>query len=374
MKKGDDGYKLKERVKELRCLYELSRVAWQADSNVNALIRKTLEIIPQAMQFPALAEVKITLDKEVQTTSGFVKCKTKVAAVLTSGNIRYGTITIGYRNPSKNTQELRPNFLAEEKKLLKIIAREISLYLKRASVEEEKKQLELQLQHAERLAFVGKLSAGIAHEINEPLGRVLGFAQLIKKQGLSSVQQLDDLEKIIKASLYAREIIKKLMFFSRQMPMQLVPVNINDSIENILTFIDMRYQSKSVKIISRLESNLPTITADPVQISQVIVNLLTNAIYAMPKGGTVVVTTERKQGYIKLIVCDNGSGMTPEVQRKIFEPFFTTKPVGHGTGLGLSVVHGIVLDHGGSIRVNSKVGKGTDFEVRFPVKVNRKKR
>ena len=135
--------------------------------------------------------------------------------------------------------------------------------------------------HIQRIGFVGELSAGIAHELNEPLGKILGFAQLIKKAGALSDQQDTDIDRIIKASLYTREIIKKLMIFSRQMPQQINPVNVNAIVSNILYFIDVRFQSRGIKIVEKLDPLLPVIQADSVQISQVLVNLITNAIHAL---------------------------------------------------------------------------------------------
>ena len=365
--------KLRERVKELRCLYAISKIAWEEENDLMAILSVALAIIPKAMQFPEYAELSIIVDKVEHQTPGFSKIKTTISAPLMAGKKKYGIIKIGYR-PAPKSSKLKLSFLDEEKKLVKMVARELSLYIKRATMEADKEKLQLQLRHAERLTFVGELSAGIAHELNEPLGRILGFAQLIKKEGLTSEQQNSDIDRIIKASLYSREIIKKLMLFSRQMPQRPIAVDLNGSIENILSFIEMRYQGKQIKIISRLEPKLPKIIADPVQISQVIVNLLTNAIYAMEKGGPLTITTHKKEGNVRIVIKDTGHGMTPEIQKKIFEPFFTTKPVGHGTGLGLSVVHGIVLDHKGSIKVRSTPGKGTTFEVLFPLKTKAMKR
>jgi signal transduction histidine kinase len=233
-------------------------------------------------------------------------------------------------------------------------------------VEADKEKLQIQLQHVERLAFVGELSAGIAHELNEPLGRILGFAQLIKKAGSLSEQQGEDVERIIKASLYTREIIKKLMIFSRQMPQQIISLNINQIVENILYFIDVRFQSRGIKIVKQLEEHLSPIQADEVQMSQVLVNLITNAVHAMPTGGEVVIATRNKKNQISITVKDTGTGMTKEIKEKIFEPFFTTKPVGQGTGLGLSVVEGIINSHQGKISVSSVPGKGTKFEILLP--------
>ncbi|HYG04146.1 MAG TPA: ATP-binding protein [Chryseosolibacter sp.] len=340
----------------------MSKVAWAADNNILNLVSKTLEILPKAMQHPELAETKITIDGNVYISPQFHKCKFFIDCSLTLDKKKYGNVTVGYRIRKKE----KLTFLQEEKNLLKAVARELSLFIKRANVEADKEKLQIQLQHVERLAFVGELSAGIAHELNEPLGRILGFAQLIKKAGSMSPQQNEDIERIIKASLYTREIIKKLMIFSRQMPQQISKLNLNEIIDSILYFIDVRFQSRGIKIIKALDENLPRIEADEVQMSQVMVNLITNAVHAMPGGGEIVISSKKKGKQISLIVKDTGTGMPKEVKEKIFEPFFTTKPVGHGTGLGLSVVQGIINSHRGKIFVRSTPGKGSTFEILLP--------
>ncbi len=358
--------KLQERVKELKCLYELSKIAWEKENDLKAILTKTLEILPKAMQFPSLAEVFIRVEKKEYSTSNFNNCRWSVSSSLNVGNEKYGTIKVGYK-PGEELKTGTDSFLKEERKMLKMVARALSLYIKRSHMEEEKKELQMQLQHAERLAFIGELSAGIAHELNEPLGRILGFSQLIKKGGGLNFQQEEDIERVIKASLYTREIIKKLMIFSRQMPRQMGPVDLNEIILSTLYFIDIRFQDHKIKIEKRLDPNLKVIQADSVQMSQVLVNLMTNAFHALPDGGKVTITTRQNGNDISLVVRDNGTGMTASVRTKLFEPFFTTKPVGQGTGLGLSVVQGIVESHHGKIKVKSIPGKGSKFEILLPI-------
>jgi signal transduction histidine kinase len=367
MKGISSDIKLKERVKELKCLYELSKISWEADKDLKTILSKTLTILPHAMRYPDVAEVSISVNKQIYSTPGFTKHKRSITSPLTLDKSKYGYITVGYKNSSK-TSHLKTPFLQEEKNLLKIVASQLSRYINRASVEQEKEKLKMQLQHAERLAFVGELSAGIAHELNEPLGKILGFAQLIKKAGDLNNQQSEDIERIIKASLYTREIIKKLMIFSRQMPQQITLVNLNTVVSNILYFIDVRFQSKGIQIVERLDHSLRPIQADAVQMSQVLVNLMTNAIHALSNGGKVTVITKQRGNRVSLTVKDNGIGMSAELKKKIFEPFFTTKAVGQGTGLGLSVVQGIVEAHNGQIIVNSVQGKGSKFEILLPIK------
>lgn len=364
MQKAD--IQLKERVKELKCLYELSKIAWEADHDLQTIVDKTLNILPAAMQYPPMAEASITIDGKVTSTPMFRSSTHHISSPLMVGKKKRGKVEVGYRRHKRG--ETESLFLPEEKKLVRAVSRELALIIQRTAAEAEKEKLQLQLQHVERLAFVGELTAGIAHELNEPLGRILGFAQLIKKTGGLNGQQSEDIERIVKASLYTREIIKKLMIFSRQMPRQITPVNVNDIVNNILYFIDVRFISRQITITHRLDENVPLIQADEVQISQVLVNLITNAIHAMPKGGTLTITTKRKGSNVSLSVRDTGHGMTSEVRKKIFEPFFTTKPVGQGTGLGLSVVQGIVISHHGRIQVNSQPGKGTNVEILLPLK------
>lgn len=368
MQKAD--LQLRERLKELKCLYELSKIAWEADNDLHAIVARILRILPAAMQYPASAEASVSIDGHETTTQRFKSCANYISAPLIVDKKRRGEIVVGYRKA--RAQDALTSFLKEERQLIKTVAREFALILKHAAAEEEKLKLQMQLQHVERLAFVGELSAGIAHELNEPLGRILGFAQLIKKTGGLNDQQNEDIERIVKASLYTREIIKKLMIFSRQMPRQITTVNLNETVSNILYFIDVRFISRNVNIIHRLDEDLPLIQADEVQMSQVLVNLITNAIHAMPGGGDLVIATKRKGNGVSLSVRDTGEGMNPEVRRKIFEPFFTTKPVGQGTGLGLSVVQGIVVAHNGRIVVNSQPGKGTRIEVLLPLKQSAK--
>ena len=369
-KKNNIELKLRERVKELKCLYELSHITWDGDTDTEVVIEKTLSILPAAMQYASFAEARITFDGTEHATKKFRHAKYYIQSPIIIEGKKRGMVEVAYTN-SVSIDAGRP-FLLEEKKLIDTVSRELSFIIQRILMQTEKQKLQEKLHQVERLAFVGELSAGIAHELNEPLGRILGFAQLIKKGGILNEQQGEDIERIIKASLYSREVIKKLMLFSRQMPQQITMVNLNEIIENILYFIDVRYQSTSIQINRRLDADLPMIHVDGVQISQVLVNLITNAVHAMPQGGELTISTSQKSNAAALSVKDTGVGMSPEVRKKIFEPFFTTKPVGQGTGLGLSVVHGIVMAHQGKISVKSTPGKGSKFEILLPLHKQKK--
>lgn len=224
-----------------------------------------------------------------------------------------------------------------------------------------------QLRHADRLAIIGQFASGIAHELNEPIGNILGFAELARKHPSLPAETHEDLEKIENASLYAGEIVKKLLLFSRQMPAKKTTVNINQIIKESLYFFEGRCKKNNIDLIIDMAQDITSITADISQMTQILVNLVSNAIFAMPHGGKLTIKTCSTENYILLIVEDTGTGIAEDVKEKIFNPFFTTKDINEGTGLGLSVVHGIVTSHGGTIKVDSIVGKGTKFEIQIPL-------
>ncbi|MDD4051684.1 MAG: ATP-binding protein, partial [candidate division Zixibacteria bacterium] len=254
-----------------------------------------------------------------------------------------------------------------ERNLINEIARQVGLIVEHWETEQETARLQEQLRHADRLATVGQLSAGVAHELNEPLVAILGFAQLLKGSPDLSNQAARDVEKIINASLHAREIIRKLMLFTRQMPARKAKCDFNQLISEGLYFLESRCAKEGIVIIRELEDGLPQFLADQSQLYQVLVNLAVNAVQAMPQGGKLTIRTRSDAENVYMTVEDTGIGMNAEVQKQLFIPFFTTKDVGQGTGLGLAVVHGIISAHGGSITVNSVVGKGSTFEVRLPL-------
>jgi len=288
----------------------------------------------------------------------------QTADIVVTGE-RRGVVEVVYKEERPELDE--GPFLKEERNLIDAVARELALIIERKKAEEDKIKLQEQLRHADRLATIGQLSAGIAHELNEPLGNILGFAELAKQASGLPQQAEQDLQKIVKASLYAREIIRELMLFARQMPQQNSHVDLNQIVAEALSFFEARFAKEGIKLVRALAADLPAIVADASQLTQVLVNLVVKAIQAMPTGGTLTVQTFADENHVALIVEDTGIGMSEEVMKQIFVPFFTTKGVGQGTGLGLPVVHGIVSSHGGSIQVQSKAGHGARFEIRLPV-------
>ncbi|MBN1908803.1 MAG: hypothetical protein JW818_03610 [Pirellulales bacterium] len=360
---------LRERIKELTCLYSLAQLAEYPNIQLEDLLQGIVELLPAAWQYPAITAARITLHGRSYTTANHrEEGQRQSAEIFIHGKSR-GRIEVVYTEAKPDLDE--GPFLREERSLIDAVARQITLIAERRLAAEERTNLQDQLRHADRLATIGQLSAGVAHELNEPLGNILAFAQLAQKCPELSPQVVRDIEKIVVTSLHAREIVKKLMLFARQMPPQTTQVNLNVTIEEGLYFLESRCAKSGVVLERRFAPCLPTITADPSQLHQVLVNLVVNAIQAMPTGGTLKIVTSVDDRHVILTVEDDGMGMSQDILEQIFLPFFTTKDVNEGTGLGLAVVHGIVVSHGGRIDVESTPGKGTRFELRFPVAVQK---
>ena len=356
---------LTERVKELTCLYGIAQIAGQPGISLEETIQGIVELLPTAWQYPETAFARIILDGISYTTQSFRECRQKQTAKIIVGGMPRGIVELVYTEEKPVLDE--GPFLKEERNLIDAVARQVALVIERRQAEEEKLKLHSQLLHADRLATVGMLAAGVAHELNEPLGNILGFAQLAKKCPELPASAEHDIGKIEAASLHAREIIQKLLVFARQAPPQKTQVNLSQVVEDGLYFFEARCAKEGIELVRLVSSDLPKITADPGQLNQLLVNLVVNALQSMPGSGKITVQTRFCDNNVYLIVEDTGTGMSKEVLDKIFVPFFTTKDVGHGTGLGLPVVYGIVTAHGGTIDVKSEPGCGTRFEIQLPV-------
>lgn len=356
---------LRERVKELSCLYRISRVSARSIGSPDEVFQGIVELIPPAWQYPEIASARITLDGKHYQTAGFKEGgRRQVSEVVVGGKCR-GVVEVVYTEDRPCLDE--EPFLEDERSLLDAIARQIAVVVEHQQAEEERARLQKQLMHADRLATIGQLAAGVAHELNEPLSSILGFAQLLKRDAALPENGREDVEKIVTASLHAREIIKKLLLFARQTPTFKGPVNLNRVVVDAIDLFKHHFEKEGIELVCVLSPELPTLAADAGQLMQVLVNLVVNAVQAMPEGGRLIVQTHLEDGHVVCTVEDTGVGMTEEVQNRLFVPFFTTKEVNQGTGLGLPVVHGIVTSHGGTIEVASAPGKGTTFTVRLPI-------
>jgi two-component system NtrC family sensor kinase len=235
---------------------------------------------------------------------------------------------------------------------------------------EREKQLKAatskQLGGSEKLASLGRLAAGVAHEINNPLTGVLTFAHLLREKANMDEQDQQDLDLIIHETTRAAEIVRGLLDFARERAVVMEPLNINEVIARTIRLIRNQKLFDRIVITEELANNLPDIEGDMNQLQQVLLNLSLNACEAMPSGGTLTIRTWAEENRVVVQLADTGCGIKPEHFERIFEPFFTTKPVGKGTGLGLSVSYGILQRHGGAIELESEEGKGTTFILLLP--------
>lgn len=225
---------------------------------------------------------------------------------------------------------------------------------------------QMEVGRSEQLASVGRLAAGVAHEINNPLTGVLAFADMLCDKENMDDQDREDLELIVRETKRVREIVRGLLDFARETPFVQRPLDINQLIVQTLRLLGKREAFQHIYMVEDLGDDLPLVNVDRNQLQQVLLNLTLNACEAMPDGGTLLVSSATTDGCVVIHITDTGCGIERKDLDKIFEPFFTTKPVGKGTGLGLSVSYGIVQQHGGTLEVDSDPGKGTTFTITLP--------
>jgi two-component system, NtrC family, sensor kinase len=235
----------------------------------------------------------------------------------------------------------------------------------------ERVELESQLSQADKLSSIGLLAAGVAHEVNTPLAVISSYAQMLAKQLQGDPQRSALLDKITRQTFRASEIVNNLLNFSRTSGTEFADVDVNKIIGDTLTLLEHQLKSARIKISEDLATQLPAINGNAGRLQQVFLNLFLNARDAMPNGGTLSIATANGNG-VSVAVSDTGTGITQEHIQRIYDPFFTTKSApregqGKGTGLGLSVSYGIIQEHAGKIRVESRPGAGTTFHLEFPL-------
>ncbi len=230
---------------------------------------------------------------------------------------------------------------------------------------------ESRLVQAAKLAAVGEMAAGIAHELNNPLTTVSGFTELVLEELSEGTGIRNDLELVLREAQRARGVVRRLLDFARQSENARVRSDLNEIIGDVLALVNHLLRTSGIQLFTDLSEGMPWITVDRNQIKQVILNLIYNALHAMPTGGEMHLMTSLRlrdqHEWLTMSLTDTGTGISPENLGRVFEPFFTTRSKDGGTGLGLSVTYGIIEDHGGLIEVESQVGKGSTFTVWLPV-------
>jgi len=228
-------------------------------------------------------------------------------------------------------------------------------------------RLEDQMVQTEKLTSLGLLAAGVAHEVNTPLAVISNYIQMLAKQIPEDDPRQRTIERIVKQTFRASEIVNNLLNFSRTGGTAPVEVDLNFVLEETLTLVQHPFKTAQVNVVKNYAERLPVILGSTTRLQQVFLNLFMNARDAMPGGGMLEVRTGARNGSVEIEVTDTGAGIPPEHLHRIFDPFFTTKATGRGTGLGLSVSYGIIKEHAGKVDVRSTPGKGTSFRLEFPV-------
>ncbi|MDF2774535.1 MAG: sensor protein, partial [Geminicoccaceae bacterium] len=237
----------------------------------------------------------------------------------------------------------------------------------------QEREMRLRLMESDRLAAVGELVAGVAHEVNNPLCSISAFAQLLLRDDELAPTHRESIEVIRAETTRASQVVKDLLTFARRSDPQREPLDLNGVVARTLRLRRYQFAEASVRVQQELSPELPAVLGDARQLQQVCLNLVTNAVHAMTSrgGGTLTLRTSHAEGGVVLEVIDTGPGISPGVRAHVFEPFFTTKGEGEGTGLGLSVSYGIVKAHGGTIEVADSGPHGTTFRVRLPAVTTR---
>ncbi|EIJ37401.1 histidine kinase [Galbibacter orientalis DSM 19592] len=354
--------KLRERIKELTCLYEVTSIIVNCDySQLELSLQAIAHCLKGAVQYETESYVKITTNNYVLEDGSFKESLCCIKSNIKVFNEVSGTILIGY--PSDKFSE--DDFLDEEKKLLENVCLEIGNLIERKQIRDNEAYIKKQMERTDRLNILGEITAGIAHELNTPLTNILGFTELLEDE-IKDKKQLSDLGRIKESAIFSREIVKKLMFFACEVPQQMQKVTLKPIVDNVLNLLKPSFKNKNIQSIFDIESPDLQIRADEIQITQVLFNIIMNAIYASPEHSKVEISIKKLKGNIQVKIIDEGSGIASTIEDKVYEPFFTTKPTGDGSGLGLSVVHGIISSHKGTIKHSKNSPKGTIFTINFP--------
>ena len=354
---------LRERLKELGCLYDIAKITLDSNKSFDEIIGEIVHRIPKAWRYETAAICQIQIRTEWYKSAEEPAESVFQEQIIRVNNQGIGRIRI-YYPASTYTQQ---DFLDEEYRLLEKLAIDLALFIEHHEIKSRELRYLESLRHHDRLKVLGEITAGIAHELNTPLGSILGFSQLIIDDSRDS-STLADAQKIVHAAIHAREVVKKLMYFSCELPQRLEFVSLNALVKDTILLIKPYLDNKQISLEARLDEHPVSIQLDTVQITQVIFNLMNNALHASPEKGRIVIEICDKGENAELMIQDFGIGMSEDTVTQIFEPFFTTKELGEGMGLGLSVVHGIVKSHKGSIFVKSKPNEGTQFRIVLPKK------
>ena len=383
---------LDERLKELHCLYGILQLVEEKNYRTEEILQGTVDLLFSSFRYPGITCARITLGDQTYKTDNFAKTQWLLSQEITVSGRKAGAVEV-FSLKERSDRDGGP-FLKDEKALIDALAEQLGNVLERIQATQERQQMQSFVFQQEKLASVGQLAAGVAHEINNPIGFISSNLGTLKKyiakfmeyiaasmagQEPEELQQLrkslkidfisNDINELISESVEGtervREIVQNLKSFSRLDEVKCKEADINECLENTLKVIwnELKYKAT----VSKEYGKLPPIKCYPQQLNQVFMNFLVNAAQAIENRGEIRIKTWQDGKNIFVSISDTGQGIPAENISKLFEPFFTTKETGKGTGLGLSITHEIIQKHKGRIDVASKVGRGTTFTVTLPV-------
>ena len=368
---------LKERVKELTLLHSAARLLQPTRAFEPAVLEQLVASMPAAWMHPECCVARIVYRELDVRSPGWRESPWQLRASFDTGSSK-GTIEVAYLE--QRPEQAQGPFLAEEAALLRSLVEMLAAYLDYHEAEAQRRELERQLRHAQKMDALGKLAGGIAHDFNNIL-MAMGFNVELARQDVPAHSPAREyLDEMLQAHERAKEMVKQILLFARKQEPERKLLELDRVVQEALKLLRATLSAR-VTIGSSCELGLPPVLADASQIHQVLMNLGTNAGHAMQEhGGDLSVELSRATisdarvipgaqltpgTYVCVTVRDTGMGMSHEVLDRLFEPFFTTKGY-HGTGLGLSVVHGIVREHRGAITVRSEIGRGSSFTIYLP--------
>jgi signal transduction histidine kinase/CheY-like chemotaxis protein len=356
---------LKERVKELTCLYNVLRHLYEDKGSLDDKIKQLTIIIPKGWQYPEICTCKITFNEKLFESENHVNTPWYQSVEIVSEGKQYGRIEVYYKLETSDPEHNLFNpFLVEEYELLKGIARSLANYI---NYEQSKIQLEEKdryILQAQKMEALGRLTGGIAHDFNNILGGVKGYTELVIELYNPDNETLEALNQINNIVEKGKKLTEQLLSLTK-LQSQPTIFNPNDLINDMYFLLD-RITGSNINLSFNLKDDLPSIKMEPTKFEQIILNLVINAKEAISDSGYIVIETSLNEElkYIKISVEDTGKGIPVEYQKKIFEPFFTTKS--EGSGLGLSIVLSIVDQYNGLIDLGSVSGEGTKLTIYLP--------
>ena len=362
MKSNSTEKKLKERVKELTCLLEISSTIALADRAEKKILQKIILSVKKAYMYDEDIVIELQIQDFILSTSKLPKHSVFQISDITILGTNSGFIKAHYPKNKFNST----NFLKEEQKLLNAIAFEIGNYLEKFQILEKKNQLMRSIERLDRLSILSEMTAGIAHELNNPLANILGYAELIKLN--NNDPEIDaDISTIINSAIYSRKIITKILSFTCDVPYHFEIQEIKPIITFAVSLLKQNFQRKEVKNELIFKNTIDYISVDSIQLTQALLNLLVNALDASPERSILKTTIENDFQHLFITVEDQGQGIQEHIKSKIFEPFFTTKVTKESCGIGLTMVSRIVKIHNGEILIKDNFPQGTIFTIKLPL-------